>query len=163
MRNPHRRRQWSAANSLTQLLAANPEIGVDENFSGRKERAPANRDLKRLTAEALEIGFDTLWLQAGGPPDFWRKVHIPGWPGYEAEYELDRYNADYQVAVEIQGGQHLEISGHSSPKGLGRDARKLARCNEERIFLWHLPTDMVTLEWVGVILRFVKAMEQVIQ
>ena len=149
--------------TVEELFRANPELAslnVDvDKPKKEKRRGPPSTDaekaIKKAKREVLEHKFDTIWRQLGGEPDFWEKVWIPGYDGYEERYELDRYNDRKKVAVEIQGGQWMEIGGHKSGTGLGRDARKAFRCNAMGIQLFPVTTDMVTHEWVAELKRIV--------
>lgn len=149
---------------LAELMKANPELAVDKRFSTVEAVAtPARKELRQAKVEHLEHGFDTLWIQAGGEPDFWHKATISGFgKPYEETYELDRFNKSYRVAVEVQGGQYMAKSGHSNIKGLGRDARKLWRCNQLNITLFHMPNELVTFEWVEKLLKDINRIVAVI-
>jgi hypothetical protein len=148
-----------AFKSLQAILDNNDQVKLDKNLSATlsKKKTPAQRVLSSAKRTALENKFLGLWRQVGGDPDFWVKAYIEGYEGYEAEYELDFYNADTRLAIEVQGGQYMAKSGHSNPKGLGRDGRKLLKCNELEIDLLHLPTEMVSGEWVLRILALAEA------
>lgn len=115
---------------------------------------PAQQTLRQAKRNVLENKFLDLWRWAGGEVDFWQKVWIPGYQGHASKLELDLFNEATRVAVEVQGGQFLNKSGHKNPSGLHRDAVKLAKCNELGISLFHLTTDMVTEEWAKIILNF---------
>lgn len=147
-------RQRPALN-LDDILRKNDQITVREQDmpKKRKEIPEAARLRKQLERGQLERKFETLWIQCGGRHDDWRKIWIPGYPGYEEKLEIDFYNEQRKVGVEVNGGQFMDIGGHNSPKGLGRDARKQFRCNEMGIMLFSPPTDMVTAEWVEKIFK----------
>ena len=80
--------------------------------------------VERMTS--LEKRFLLLWEAVGGNQLDWlfgQKIFAE-----RPRMHVDFYNAEWRIAVEIDGGQ-WQISGHSSGKGLQRDAVKLALCN----------------------------------
>lgn len=147
--------------SWESLLKQNDQLTVDWQVSTAKPKKgqipPALRILKEAERTQLENDFLGLWRMMGGDPDFWVKAYIPGHGHpFEEELELDFFNERAAVAVEVQGGQYLAKSGHSNPAGLARDARKIFRCQEMGIRLFHFPKDLVDAYWVEALLAFVK-------
>jgi len=133
------------------------QSSVKQKKGSKKEQpTEAQRALRAAKREALENDFLGHWVRVGGPIDFWEKVDIEGYEGYEGRYELDFYNDQYKVAVEVQGGQYMKNSGHKNIKGLARDARKLAKCHALGITLYHIPNDLLADRWAEEILQFVR-------
>jgi len=99
--------------------------------------------VERMTS--LEKRFLLLWEAVGGNQLDWlfgQKIFAE-----RPRMHVDFYNAEWRIAVEIDGGQ-WQISGHSSGKGLQRDAVKLALCNRIGVKLYRFPTSMVCFEEV---------------
>ena len=71
------------------------------------------------------------------------------------DYQIDFAYPDLRIGIEVNGGQFAK-SGHSSPKGLERDAMK----NNQAIRLgWRifvLPTSLVTPDYLSQIAEFIK-------
>lgn len=131
--------------------AAKPKKG-----SKREQPTEAQRAVRAAKRGALERAFLDHWVRVGGPRDFWKKDWIEGYEGFESKYELDFYNDQYRVAVEVQGGQYMDNSGHKNIKGLARDARKIAKCIALKITLYHIPNDLCNDRWAEEILQFVR-------
>lgn len=80
-----------------------------------------NKALKRAARNRLQDAFYHTWLMVGGAPDYWQteyKFHP------DRKWRFDFANSDSKIAVEVNGGQWAK-SGHSTGRGLQRDAEKL--------------------------------------
>lgn len=124
----------------------------------KQPKTEARKEVDRLQREALERRFDTLWLKAGGDPDFWLRGYL-----FDTErgWHLDRYNKQHRIAVEIHGGQFAKNgrSGHRNPGGMQRDWDKLNRCTELGITLWVLVTATVNIDEVDRLKRYIDKLQ----
>ena len=102
------------------------EIPLSLNIepSVRKAKQPdteLTKALKKATRNKLQEAFLNTWVLCGGSRDYW----TPEYKFHETKrWRFDFANPDDRIAVECNGGQWQQ-SGHSSGKGLQRDAEKL--------------------------------------
>lgn len=119
----------------------------------KQPKTDARKVIDKLMREKLERRFDDLWKKAGGDPDFWQHS-----AKFDTErcWEIDRYNAEHRIGVEIHGGQWAKDgkSGHRNASGMQRDWEKLNRCHELGITLWVLVTATVTIDETDRLKRF---------
>jgi very-short-patch-repair endonuclease len=118
-------------------------------------KTEARRVVEAELRQRLENKFAALWRQAGGPMDYVRnlKFNAPD-SGAEFDFAWPRL----RMAVEINGGQWKK-SGHSSGKGLERDARKGIAAQAKGWRLFVLTSSMVTAENVAELVRIAQAQE----
>lgn len=133
------------------VLAENPGLAQALTQGRKKQRSPSS------SVTPLQAAFETLYRQLGGVGE-WRYNYrfLPG-----RRYELDYALPAIRVGVEVQGGQWAKgKSGHSSGRGLHRDADKQNRAIEAGWRIFWLTTDMLSPnanpEHVARIVRYVK-------
>lgn len=140
---------YTVAEPLTQLVP-----GAPQTPPGRTEaRSKGQRTNVAMTP--LQTAFETLYRQLGGVGE-WRYNYrfLPG-----RRYELDYALPAIKTGVEVNGGQWMK-SGHSSGRGLHRDADKQNLAILHGWVVFWLTTDMLSPnanpEHVARIVRYVR-------
>jgi very-short-patch-repair endonuclease len=93
---------------------------------------------RQLARESLEAAFQTRYIQLGGVGEWARHYRFLADSGYQLDFAMP----DLRIGVEINGGQ-WQISGHSSGRGLHRDADKQNRALVAGWSIFWLTTDML--------------------
>lgn len=136
----------------THRIAGNVEMVTGHRKTQQRKPTKPTQRISEMTG--LEKQFLYFWRLCGGDSVDWLFGQCPF-------AERPRMHIDFtlasnpKIAVECDGGQ-WQVSGHSSGKGLQRDAEKLALCNRYGITLFRLPTSMVNFEEVQKIFEFVE-------
>lgn len=84
-------------------------------------KTPLQKIVNAAKRTKLQDAFYNTWVMIGGDRNFWQteyKFHP------DRRYRFDFANVDRMIAVEVNGGQWTK-SGHSTGRGLQRDAEKL--------------------------------------
>jgi hypothetical protein len=130
-----------------------------------KPRRAAPRPRKNKAALQQSVGAMLTALGAGGYVENYRFVaeSLGAGKGLRErledaglnDFQTDFAYPDLKIGIEVNGGQFVK-SGHSSPSGLARDAKKI----NQAIFLnWRifvLPTSLVTPDYISQIAEFIK-------
>lgn len=135
--------------SVAQLAPGRPQ-GTPGRTQGRKEGLGTPSDLT-----SLQAAFETLYRQLGGVGEWEHNYRfMPG-----RKLELDYAMPPLRIGVEVNGGQWMK-SGHSSGRGLHRDADKQNLAILYGWVVFWLTTDMLSPnanpEHVARIVRYVK-------
>lgn len=100
-------------------ITRQPDYVVTHNTG--ENPTPFNQQLVKAHRTKLQDAFYYGWIACGGAPNFWQQEYqfADG-----RRYRFDFANIERKVAVEVNGGQWAK-SGHTSGKGVQRDAEKL--------------------------------------
>jgi hypothetical protein len=71
------------------------------------------------------------------------------------DFQIDFAYPDVKIGIEVNGGQFAK-SGHSSPAGLERDAKKNNQANILGWRIFVLPVSLVTPDYISQIAEFIK-------
>ena len=131
------------------VLAENPGPAQALTQGRKKQRSPSS------SVTPLQAAFETLYRQLGGVGEWeYNYRFLPG-----RRYELDYALPAIRVGIEVNGGQWVK-SGHSSGRGLHRDADKQNRAIEAGGCIFWLTTDMLSPnanpEHVARIVRYIR-------
>lgn len=140
---------YSVDEPLAQLAPETPQTAPGRTEAGNK----GQRTTEAMTP--LQAAFETLYRQLGGVGEWeYNYRFLPG-----RRYELDYALPAIRVGIEVNGGQWVK-SGHSSGRGLHRDADKQNRAIEAGWRIFWLTTDMLSPnanpEHVARIVRYVR-------
>lgn len=114
------------------VLAENPGLAQALTQGRKKQRSPSS------SVTPLQAAFETLYRQLGGVGEWeYNYRFLPG-----RRYELDYALPAIRVGVEVNGGQWMK-SGHSSGRGLHRDADKQNHAVAAGWAVFWLTTDML--------------------
>lgn len=121
------------------------EIPLSLNISAEQKRSrqpdtELAKALKKAKRNSLQDAFINTWKLCGGDEAFWT-------PEYKfhplRKWRFDFANPTLKFAVECNGGQWVK-SGHSSGKGLQRDAEKLNTAQAAGWRVYVLTTSMLS-------------------
>ena len=140
------------------ILYAN-SLSLNVPVAVKKAKQPdteVTKALKRATRSRLQDAFINTWVLLGGDRDAWIEEYMfhP-----TRKWRFDFANPEAKIAVECNGGQWTK-SGHSSGRGLQRDAEKTNAANALGWTVYTLTTSMLSkreaIGNVAEILRVVK-------
>ena len=115
------------------VLAENPGLAQALTQGRKKQRSPSS------SVTPLQAAFETLYRQLGGVGEWeYNYRFLPG-----RRYELDYALPAIKTGVEVNGGQWMK-SGHSSGRGLHRDADKQNLAILHGWVVFWLTTDMLS-------------------
>lgn len=124
--------QWTFSDDV---LAENPGLAQALTQGRKKQRSPSS------SVTPLQAAFETLYRQLGGVGEWEHNYRfMPG-----RKLELDYAMPPLRIGVEVNGGQWVK-SGHSSGRGLHRDADKQNLAIVAGWTIFWLTTDMLTKE-----------------
>lgn len=137
------------ANSLSLLVP----------YEVKKAKQPdteVTKALKRAKRKELQDAFFNTWCMLGGDRDAWIEEYMfhP-----TRKWRFDFANLEAKIAVECNGGQWTK-SGHSSGRGLQRDAEKTNAANALGWTVYTLTTSMLSKrEAIGNVAEIMKAVK----